>query len=292
MTAQQATVEARPGRMESNDPAELYLELLKRALTGLLLREEYWPLRSTKPHRRVLGSVLGRVLPQDLTLVRRRPVDVRAALAGTTSHPPHAETMVGLERLDNLHAIVRDVIESEIPGDLVECGVWRGGATVFMRGALEAYGDRERSVWAADSFAGLPKPDEVGYPADANNTLWQDAELAVSLEDVRTTFERYGLLDDRVHFLPGWFRDTLPVAPVEQIAVLRLDGDLYESTIVALRSLYPKLSPGGYVIVDDYQPKHPGCIKAVDDFLREQDEPVELRQAATIGVYWQRPGRA
>ena len=288
MTLQQETVETRPGRIESNDPAELYLELLKRALTGLLLREEYWPLRSTKPHRRVLGSVLERVLPQDLTLVRRKPVDVRAALAGTTSHPPHAETMVGLERLDNLHSIVKDVVENEIAGDLVEGGVWRGGATVFMRGALEAYGDRDRVVWAADSFAGLPKPDEVGYPADANNTLWQDEELAVSLDAVRATFERYGLLDERVQFLPGWFRDTLPAAPIEEIAVLRLDGDLYESTIVALRSLYSKLVPGGYVIVDDYYPKHPGCMKAVDDFLAEQGESVELRRAATIGVYWQR----
>jgi O-methyltransferase len=288
MSVPQATVETRPGRMESSDPAELYLELLKRSLTGLLLREEFWPLRSTKPHRRAIGSVLERVLPQDLTLVRRKPVDVAAALAGTISHPPHAETMVGLERLDNLHSIIKDVLETEVPGDLVECGVWRGGATVFMRGALQAYGDAERTVWAADSFAGLPKPDEAEYPADANNTLWQDDELAVSLDDVRATFERYGLLDDRIRFLPGWFRDTLPTAPVEEIAVLRLDGDLYESTIVALRALYSKLSPGGYVIVDDYYPKHPGCMKAVDDFLAEEGEQVELRRAATIGVFWQR----
>ncbi|HEY8104237.1 MAG TPA: TylF/MycF/NovP-related O-methyltransferase [Gaiellaceae bacterium] len=287
--AQQMMVETRPGRVEANDPAELYLELLKRALTGLLLREEFWPLRSTKTHRRVLAAAIERVLPQDLTLVRRKSIDLDAVMAGTGPPPPHADTMVGLERLDNLHVLIKDVVERSVPGDLMECGVWRGGATVLMRGALEAYGEANRAVWAADSFAGLPKPDEERFPADAKSTLWMERDLAVSLDEVRATFARYGLLDDRVNFLPGWFRDTLPTAPVERLAVLRLDGDLYESTILALQSLYPKLSPGGYVIVDDYVPKHPACIRAVDDFLREQGEPVELKKAATLGVYWQRP---
>ncbi len=157
-----------------------------------------------------------------------------------------------------------------------------------MRGALEADGDDARRVWAADSFAGLPKPDGERYPADTGNDLWTDPDLAVSLADVRGAFGRYDLLDERVRFVEGWFRDTLPGVAVERLALLRLDGDMYESTMVALRSLYPKLSVGGYVIVDDYQPKHPGCVRAVDEFLAEHGSGEQLRRAGAIGAYGQR----
>jgi len=268
--------------------AELYLELLKRSLTGVLAREEHWPLRSTDRVRRTLTAAVDRVLPHDLALVRRKPVDLAARTAGTGPPPPHAETMVGLERLENVHRCIKDVLEHDIPGDLMECGVWRGGVVIFMRGALEAYGDDARRVWAADSFAGLPKPDGERYPADTGNDLWTDPDLAVSLADVRGAFGRYDLLDERVRFVEGWFRDTLPGVAVERLALLRLDGDMYELTMVALRSLYPKLSVGGYVIVDDYQPKHPGCVRAVDEFLAEHGRGEELQSAGAIGAYWQR----
>src|SRR4029077_10071518 len=107
-------------------------------------------------------------------------------------------------------------------------------------------------VWVADSFTGLPPPDAARYPHDRGDRLHEFPQLAVTLERVRENFRRYGLLDDQVRLLPGWFRDTLPAAPIERLAVLRLDGDLYESTIRALESLYYRLSVGGYIIVDDY----------------------------------------
>ena len=271
------------------DAAELYLGLLKQALTGVLARDECWPLRSTRPLRRAALSLAQAVLPEDVVLVRRKPVDLEARSAGTDwPPPPQAETMVGLERMDNLHRCITDVIAEGVPGDFMECGVWRGGVAIFMRGALKAYGDPTRIVWAADSFSGLPKPDAEQFPADAENILWRYDELAVSLDEVKRAFERYGLLDERVRFLPGWFRDTLPNAPVERLAVLRLDGDMYESTMVALRSLWPKVSVGGYVIVDDYQPKHPGCVQAVDEFLAEHGPGETLHPAGTIGAYWKR----
>jgi O-methyltransferase len=91
--------------------------------------------------------------------------------------------------------------------------------------------------------------------------LHKARELAVSLEQVKANFDRYGLLDDQVRFLKGWFRDTLPVAPIERLAVLRLDGDMYESPMDTLVNLYPKLSEGGYVIVDDYG-AIPACRQA------------------------------
>jgi O-methyltransferase len=102
---------------------------------------------------------------------------------------------------------------------------------------------------------------------DAGDPHWTFAELAVSLDEVRANFARYGLLDEQVRFLPGWFRDTLPGAPIERISVLRLDGDMYESTWVALEALYPKLARGGYVVVDDYL-NIAACRAAVDDFRR------------------------
>jgi len=106
-------------------------------------------------------------------------------------------------------------------------------------------------VWVADSFRGLPQA-ESNRADDVEDALWTYDFLAVPIERVKANFARYGLLDEQVRFLPGWFEDTLPTAPISQIAVLRLDGDMYDSTMVALRSLYPKLSVGGYVIVDDY----------------------------------------
>jgi O-methyltransferase len=156
-----------------------------------------------------------------------------------------------------------------------------------MRGVLKIFGSTERVVWVADSFQGLPKPDPEQYPADAGDRHWTRPELAVSLEEVKANFARYGLLDDQVRFLVGWFRDTLPAAPMSQLAVLRLDGDMYESTMDGLLHLYPKLSRGGYVILDDYGAV-PGCRAAVEDFRREHgiDEPVE--RIDWTGVFWQR----
>jgi O-methyltransferase len=140
---------------------------------------------------------------------------------------------------------------------------------------LQACGDTERTVWVADSFQGLPEPDPDRDAADEGDGHSQRSQLAVSLEQVQANFARYGLLDDQVRFLPGWFRDTMPTAPIERVALLRLDGDMYESTIDPLRYLYPKLSSGGYVIVDDYRAEH--GITA----------PIE--RVDWTAVYWRKP---
>ena len=167
--------------------------------------------------------------------------------------PAEAETMIGMQRLTSLQRCVETVLADDIPGDLIECGVWRGGACILMRAVLAAYGDETRCVWLADSFAGVPRPDTANYKADKGLRLDRFASiLAVPEAEVRANFERYGLLDDQVRFLPGWFKDTLHDAPIDRIAVLRLDADLYESTIQALDALYPRLSRGGFRIIDDY----------------------------------------
>ncbi len=200
---------------------------------------------------------------------------------------PHtAHTMIGLGRLNNLQFCVEEVLKNNIPGDLIETGVWRGGATIFMRAILKAYNNTEKKVWVADSFEGLPAPKPWLYPADTGIQLHAYKQLAISLERVKSNFERYDLLDNQVCFLKGWFCDTLPTAPIKQISVMRLDGDLYESTMDALINLYPKLSIGGYVIIDDYGME--SCRNAVLDFRKQFGITDEMHFVDHTGAFWKR----
>jgi O-methyltransferase len=267
---------------------ELYLDLLKQCLTRYLFGESYVPVvpqRGTaryllfQPMRRWLAG-------KDMEVIRHVPFDQQVRAEGR-DWPARAESMAGLRRLDNLQFCVTDVLRRGVPGDLIETGAWRGGVTIFMRAILEAYGDTERQVWVADSFQGLPKPDPERWPAEAGDEHWTVDQLAVPLEEVQANFARYGLLDERVRFLPGWFKDTLPTAPIERLAVLRLDGDMYGSTMEALEALYPRLSPGGYVIVDDYG-AIAQCKEAVTDFRAANDIIDPMETVDWTGVYWQR----
>lgn len=201
--------------------------------------------------------------------------------------PSVAHTMIGSRRLNNVRTLLEQVIEHRVPGDVIETGVWRGGACIMMRAVLEAYEIRNRRVWLADSFEGVPPPKPDVYPADANEKFHEYEALSVPIEQVKRNFSKYGLLDEQVVFLKGWFQDTLPTAPIERLALLRLDGDLYESTIVALRALYDKLSRGGYVIIDDYRVV-PACKKAVDDFCTERQLAPEIVEIDGVGIYWRK----
>jgi O-methyltransferase len=200
--------------------------------------------------------------------------------------PEHAETMAGLRRLTNLRELACAVVEEDIPGDLIETGVWRGGSAILMRAVLGACGDEQRRVWVADSFSGLPSPSP-DYPADAGLDYSHERVLAVSADQVRANFQRYGLLDERVRFLEGLFKDTLPGAPIERLSLMRLDGDLYESTMDALTALYPRLSPGGFCIIDDYGALE-ACRRAVHDFRTAHGIADPIVPIDWTGVYWRR----
>lgn len=273
----------------SNDPsaAELYLDLLKKCLTRSIFGEKYRSLPAD--NNNLLLKTVGKWLAnQDLQIVRAAKFDQHAREEGL-DWPEEGETMIGLKRLQNLQDCITDVVQQNVPGDLIETGVWRGGAAIFMRAVLKALGDQQRTVWLADSFEGLPPPSPDLYPADKGADFHlSNNVLGVSLEDVKANFARYGLLDDRVRFLKGWFKDTLPNAPIEKLSVLRLDGDLYESTMTALESLYPKLSVGGYAIIDDYAPSVPCCVQAVDDYRRAHEITEEMVSTGDYGVFWKR----
>lgn len=201
--------------------------------------------------------------------------------------PSKAHTMIGVKRLSNVRRVAEDIIINGIPGDFIETGVWRGGACIMMRAVLEAYDVKDRHVWLADSFEGLPAPNPELYPFDAGEKFHEYSELAVSMEEVQGNFKKYRLLDERIIFLKGWFKDTLPSANINKLALLRLDGDLYESTIIPLETLYDKVSPGGVVIVDDYHVVE-GCRQAVKDFRASRNISEEIREIDGVGVYWQK----
>ncbi|SKC94042.1 TylF/MycF/NovP-related O-methyltransferase [Paraburkholderia hospita] len=200
--------------------------------------------------------------------------------------PQTALTMIGRTRLRNVRTLTEAIIKDGIPGDLIETGVWRGGACIYMRAILDLHGVTDKTVWVADSFRGLPEPDATLFAADTGDTHHTHPELAVSADQVRANFERFGLLDGQVEFLEGWFKDTLPTAPIEQIALLRLDGDMYESTWEALEALYHKVSLGGFIVVDDYI--LPACAKAIEDWRAQERITAPLNEIDGAAVYWQK----
>lgn len=286
------------------DAAALYLDLLKRCLTDLIHVDH--PLATVVPagttprprwQRQVLrlADVAARRIGLVLTEYQRTPYASHAGLDGAAVRamrevgadwPPRAHTMIGLRRLDNIQHCVEAALRDGVPGDLLEAGVWRGGAAILMRGALAALGDTGRQVWVADSFRGLPPPDPDRYPVDRGDRLHAVEFLAVSRREVEANFRAYGLLDERVHFLEGWFADTLPAAPLERLAVLRLDGDLYASTMQVFEALYDKLSPGGFVIVDDYSLAQ--CRAAVTDFRAARGITEPIKEVDWTGVFWRK----
>ena len=242
-----------------------YLDLLELTLTGAILDDiGYAPGESPQ-------------LSADYDAAKR--------LIGA-DWPSHAHTMIGLKRLRNLRRLISRVLEDRIPGDFIETGVWRGGACIYMRALLMAYDVTDRWVWVANSFAGLPPPNPERYPANSGSNLHKIGLIAVSLEEVKKNFTKYNMLDEQVVFLNGWFKDTLPHAPIEKLAILRLDGDMYESTIQALNSLYPKLSPGGFVIIDDYILIP--CRKAVDDFRARNEIADIVEDIDGIASFWRK----
>jgi O-methyltransferase len=198
-----------------------------------------------------------------------------------------AHTMIGEKRLDNIKFCIETVLKENVSGDFIETGIWRGGACIFMRGILKAYDVSDRIVWCADSFDGVPEPS---WPQDSNFNISKSVlpVLAVPLEEVQELFQRYGLLDEQVKFLEGWFKDTLGEAPINKISILRLDGDLYESTMDALTPLYEKVQSGGFIIVDDYE-SCPPCKAAIVDFRQQNNIVASLEVIDGHSVYWRKP---
>lgn len=267
-----------------------YLELLKKTLIDYsgINKYEYHPLEIVPPNWKTffLYPFHKLLKKRNFAITKVKYVHQYERLNGY-DWPANALTMIGMNRLNNIEYCIRTILKDDIEGDLMETGVWRGGATILMRALLKELQNKDKTVWLADSFKGLPKPNAKDYPADKGNILYKQPILSCSLEEVKDNFNLFGLLDEQVKFLAGWFKDTLPDAPPEKLSLLRLDGDLYESTILALEHLYPKLSSGGFLIVDDYN-AFPYCKEAVDRYREKskiQDKMIEIDNEA---IYWRK----
>lgn len=248
-----------PSLAPGSSPRDLYLSLLVKTLTNTVYGDP-----SIHPSQ-----------PGGYNAARR---------AGGEDWPAQAHSMVGLRRMSNLRELTQRALDEGIPGDFIETGVWRGGCCILMRGVLAANGVTDRRVFVADSFAGLPPPM---VKEDAGDVFHTYAQLAVSLAEVQANFAKYDLLDDQVEFVPGLFEDTLADLEAGPFALIRLDGDMYSSTMVALEALYPKLSPGGFVVIDDFV--LPRCARAVEDYRKREGITARIVPIDKDGVWWQKP---
>jgi O-methyltransferase len=264
---------------------KLYLELLKKILTDTLRgNDEYLIYDEQKGYRFALVEKY--LTKKNLFIMKRIPFDEKIRKVGH-DWPINAETMIGIERLNNIEKLLVDIIENKIAGDCIETGVWRGGATIFMAAVLKAFNITDKKIWVADSFEGLPKPNEEKYPQDKGDIHHTKKRLVISLDKVKNNFQNYDLLSDQIVFLKGWFKDTLPVAPIEKLSLIRLDGDMYESTMDGLVNLYPKLQSGGYIIIDDWGAV-PACKQAVLDYRTRGNINEEIVTIDWGGVYWKK----
>ena len=280
-----------------DNSSSLYLDLLKKSLTGYLyidneylnaIPSELWWRKSwlkTLRNRLIVG-LLKKSGMMVLRKDKRTANERREARQEGLDWTYFAETMVGLARLDNLQYVIGEIVKDNVPGDLIETGVWRGGASIFMKAVLKTHGVTNRKLWLCDSFEGLPPPNPDKYPDDIGDVTHTFDMLAVSQEQVEANFERYDLFDDQIQFVKGYFEDTLPNLEIGKLALLRLDGDMYGSTMITLESLYDKVSVGGFIVVDDYALGP--CRKAVLDFRKSKEIDDEIIAIDRVAVYWRK----
>lgn len=263
-----------------------YLDLLKRTLlnefgqeNGLRISYLLYCMDTSKPYK----------LDEIINVHRHQADKMQALRADPDGQHNYRErmfgfpyTMIGRTRLNSLQEMIETVLNENIPGDFLEAGAWRGGASILMRAMLDLWGDPVRKVYVADSFQGLPPPQLY---QDVNLNFHLDPTLSVGLDVVKSNFERFGLLDGGVEFMPGWFEDSLKASEPRQLAILRADGDLYKSTMDILDNLYHRVAPGGFVIIDDYG-AIPACRQAVEDFRHAHGIGNIIQTIDWTGAYW------
>ena len=251
---------------------ELKLEFLKYVIIGRVGNATLvnnWVENGSFPEESVIREIMA------------RPMDEHR-LEGL-DWPEDAVTMIGLKRMNNLHEMLDYVRQNNIEGDLMETGVWKGGATIFMKLYCDMY-SMDKKVFVCDSFAGLPKPSGK-FIQDHGDTHYIETKLAISLEQVQNHFKIFKCLDEKVIFIKGFFGETLPNNElVQNLAILRMDGDMYESTYDVFYSCYDKLVDKGVCIIDDFCLK--GARDCTHDFRQSRNIQDTLVTVDRCGVYW------
>jgi len=285
-----------PAETRTEPARGLYLDLLKRTLTGAVAEDNdsilggvrtsgspvFW-----KTWADAAGTLAGRF---GFEVAYKKPYDPELRAIGR-DWPARADSMIGLRRMDNIQQCVEKVLHDDIPGDLIETGVWARWGHDFHAGRPQGLRRPHAHGMGCGLLRGSAAAGCRPVSRDAGDTLFKrGGGLAVGVDQVKHNFERYGLLDEQVQFLVGWFKDTLPAAPIEQLAVMRLDGDLYESTWQAIEALYPRLSPGGFCIVDDYGDLVAPCQRAIHDYRDAHGITEEVIDVDGFGAYWRKAG--
>lgn len=270
-----------------------YLALLKCSLVNLMYPEHELRIRLLRKHASDTDNLAEQRYLRDIRY--REPesyqalIDAKLGGAASSRMPYYfSHTMIGTTALDNLERCAETVFSEDIPGDFLEAGVCQGGASIFMRALQICHGQENRKTWVADSFQGIPEPQsQPDIESGLNFSEPVAPFVSFSLEGVKDHFLRYGCLDHGVEFLPGWFSETLPEAPIRQLAILRLDADLYSSTQEALNHLYPLVAKGGFIIIDDYGILKV-CRQAVDEYRSDHgiEDPIYFINNSV--VYWRK----
>jgi len=251
--------------------ALMYIDMIKTFVSGRVFRNAE-------------VSVTAKLGPNMLSTTRLN----EAARDGGADWPFAGDTMTGQKRLDNVHALLKDVIENKVIGDYIETGVWRGGSSVLAKAVLEVLDpNSNRVLYVCDSFAGLPPGEKKLSKRDAG---WDNTPyLEVASDIVANNFIKYGLLDSNVIFAKGFFNETMPplAEKIKSLSIMRLDGDIYESTVDVLYHLYDKLSIGGYVIMDDWFDYFPSKT-ACEDFFAVHGIKPEIIPIDKFAAYWKK----
>lgn len=208
-------------------------------------------------------------------------------------------SLVGVGGLEVTYKAVKDVCERNIPGDLIELGVARGGCAALMASVAfneEICGKMERKLWLFDSYEGLPEPTAMDFNCELGNGTGEHVRplpkgsCLGQLDEVKDLmFNKNNFPCDRIEFVKGWFNITVPVKKnkIKEIAVLRIDGDWYESTKCCLENLYDHVTPGGYIIIDDYQSCY-GCKRAVDEYVQKKAIQPDIKFDGRGGCYFKK----
>jgi len=280
--------------VDAPDPMrDRYLALLKRALVNLIYvdnEQRLWLLCGPDgPPAEPPSQTHMRDIRYREPAAYRALVDAKRIGTIVNRQPGrYAHTMVGLHGLTHVERLAGRLFAEGVAGDFVDAGTWRGGCAILMRALQRAFGEVHRRVWVADSFTGVPPSTaEADLRDNVDLTEARYPWLTASLEAVRDNFSTYDLLDEGVRFLPGLFADTLADAPIGPIALLRIDADLYSSTMECLEALYDRVSVGGYVIIDDYA-WLPSCREAVDEFRDRRGITAPIERINWTVIHWRK----
>ncbi|MDC1353117.1 TylF/MycF family methyltransferase [Pelagibacteraceae bacterium] len=263
-----------------------YIELFKKVLMGILYEQSNWQQIHSQPVKNFFSLQFFKNLMikifqrKSIILYKKQKFDSDRALIKGKEGAGLGYTLVSKKRLDNIEHCFDEILKGNIEGDFIETGVWRGGACILIRELMRINNIKNRKVFVADSFEGMPKPKNEFDGSD----LSMFEEIKVSVEEVKSNFDKFGLNDNQVVYIKGWFSESLPKAPINKLALLRLDGDLYHSTMDSLNNLYHKVSKGGYVIVDDMD--WPECARAINEFRDKHSIKSELKFIDDVSAYW------